>query len=83
MIEIKNKTKSPVQIMVRSRKAPSSFTTLIIPGIGKGQNIRLIEDELATIYIERVEQMGLISTRYVPNKQIKKIQCDEVSRKGD
>lgn len=67
MIEIKNKLKSPVQLVVRSRKAPRAFTTLIVPGIGKGNNIRLIEDELATEYIERVEKMGLISTRYLPN----------------
>jgi hypothetical protein len=72
MIEIKNKLKSPVQLVVRSRKAPRAFTTLIIPGIGKGNNVRLIEDELATEYIERVEKMGLISTRYVPNNEIRK-----------
>jgi len=65
MIEIKNKTKGPVQVIVRSRKAPRAFTTLNIPGVGKGQNIRLIEDELVTEYIDRVEKMGLISTRYV------------------
>lgn len=72
MIEIKNKGRSPVQLVVRSRKAPRAFTTLIVPGIGKGKNIRLIEDELATEYIERVEKMGLISTRYVPNNEIRK-----------
>jgi len=72
MIEIKNKQKSPVQILVRSRKSPRSFTTLIIPGIGKGQNIRLIDDELKTDIIDRVEKMGLISTRYIPNSEIRK-----------
>jgi hypothetical protein len=72
MIEIKNKTKSPVQLVVRSRKAPRAFTTLIIPGIGKGNNVRIIEDELVTEYIERVEKMGLISTKYVPNNEIRK-----------
>lgn len=72
MIEIKNKQKSPVQLVVRSRKAPRAFTTLIIPGVGKGRNVRLIEDELVTEYIERVEKMGLISTRYVPNNEIRK-----------
>lgn len=72
MIEIKNKQKSPVQIIVRSRTAPRAFTTLIIPGIGKGNNIRLIEDELKTDIIERVEKMGLISTRYIPNSEIRK-----------
>lgn len=70
MIEIKNKGRSPVQILVRSRNAPRAFTTLIIPGIGKGKNVRLIQDELATEYIERVAKMGLISTRYVPNNEI-------------
>lgn len=72
MIEIKNKQKSPVQLVVRSRKAPRAFTTLIIPGVGKGKNVRLIEDEMVTEYIERVEKMGLISTKYVPNNEIRK-----------
>lgn len=72
MIEIKNKTKGPVQLVVRSRKAPHAFTTLIIPGIGKQKNVRLIEDELKTEYIDRVEKMGLISTRYLPNSEIRK-----------
>lgn len=72
MIEIKNKIKSPVQLVVRSRKAPRAFTTLIIPGVGKGNNVKLIEDELVTEYIERVEKMGLISTKYVPNNEIRK-----------
>lgn len=70
MIEITNRQKSPVQIIVRSRKAPRAFTTLIIPGIGKKNNVRLIEDELHTEYIDRVEKMDLISTRYVPNNEI-------------
>lgn len=72
MIEVKNKTKSPVQLVVRSRKAPRSFTTLIIPGIGKGKNVRLLDDELKTEYVDRVEKMGLISTRYIPNSEIRK-----------
>lgn len=72
MIEVKNKTRSPIQLVVRSRKAPSSFTTLIVPGIGKGMNVRLIEDELVTEVIERVEKMGLITTRYIPNREVEK-----------
>lgn len=67
MIEIKNRQRSPVQILVRSKKAPRAFTTLIVPGIGSGNNVRLIDDERATEIIERVEKMGLISTRYIPN----------------
>lgn len=72
MLEIKNKGKSPIQVIVRSRKAPRAFTTLNIPGIGKQKNIRLIEDELVTEYIARVEKMGLIETRYVPNSEVVK-----------
>jgi hypothetical protein len=68
MIEIRNKKKSPVQILVRSKLAPKAFTTLIIPGIGKGNNIRYISDEAKTDIIERVEKMGLISTKYIPNR---------------
>ena len=65
MIEITNKQKCPVQVLVRSRRSPRSFTTLNIPGIGKGNNIFLLEDERVTDYIERVENMGLISTRKI------------------
>lgn len=65
MIEITNKLKSPVQLVVRSKKAPSAFTTLNIPGVGRGHNVRVIEDESHTIYIDRVENMGLISTRNI------------------
>jgi len=65
MIEITNKQKCPVQVLVRSRRSPRSFTTLNIPGIGKGNNIFLLEDERVTDYIERVENMGLIATRKI------------------
>lgn len=67
MIEIKNKNRFPIQIVVRSRKAPRAFTTLNIPGIGKGKNIVTIEDELHTEYIDRLERHGLISTRKISN----------------
>ena len=70
MIEIKNKSRSPVQLVVRSRRSPRDFTTLIIPGVGKGHNVRYIPDELVTDVIERVERMGLISTRYVPSNEL-------------
>ncbi len=67
MIEIKNKQRSPVQVLVRSKKAPKAFTTLIIPGGGNGKNVRISADDLMTEVIERVEKMGLISTRYIPS----------------
>ena len=69
MIEIRNKDRSPVQILVRSRTSLRAFTTLIIPGIGVGKNVRLIEDEqVISDVIERVEKMGMISTRYISNR---------------
>ena len=69
MIEITNRQKFPVQLVVRSRKSTNSFTTLNIPGIGAGKNVYLLEDERATEYIERVKDWGLISLRKVPDNQ--------------
>lgn len=71
MLEIRNKNKFPVQLVVRSRTAPRAFTTLNIPGIGAGKNIYLLEDERATEYIDRAETMGLITTRHIPNSLLK------------
>jgi hypothetical protein len=73
MIEVKNKGRSPVQLTIRSKKAPRAFTTLNIPGIGNQKNVILLEDErVIPEIIERVEKLGLISTRYVPNKRVEK-----------
>jgi hypothetical protein len=73
MLEIKNKNKFPVQVMIRSRSASRSFTTLIIPGVGAGKNVVLIEDEKSTPYLERVEkQHGLITTRHIPDNKTAK-----------
>lgn len=71
MLEIKNKQKYPVQLVIRSRKAPRAFTCLNIPGIGGGKNVYYLEDERVTEYIERAEKEGLISTKQVPNKSKK------------
>lgn len=68
MLEIKNNKRFPVQLIVRSRLKPRSFTVLNIPGVGKGKNIYLLEDERATDYIEKAEKDGLISTKHIPNK---------------
>lgn len=68
MLEITNKTKGPLQLLVRSKTKPRSFTTLRICGIGAGKNVCVIEDEAKTEYIDRVEKVyGLISTRHIPN----------------
>jgi len=72
MIEIKNKTRSPVQLVIKSKKAPKSFTTLNIPGIGSGKNIYLLEDERNTEYVDRVEKMGLISTKHINKRELNK-----------
>lgn len=72
MIEIKNKTRGPVQVLIRSRKSPKSFTTLNIPGVGSGRNTYLMEDERNTEYVDRAEKMGLISTRHLTKKELNK-----------
>ena len=65
MLEITNTQRSPIQIMVRSKKKLRAFTTLNIPGRGKGNNKVCIEDEAVTEYIQMVENYGLISTRRI------------------
>ena len=65
MIEITNKKKFPVQIVVKSTKIPNSFTCLNIPGIGAKKNIFLLQDERATEYIDRAVEAGLITKRTV------------------
>ena len=65
MIEITNTQKGPIQIVVRSKRKLRSFTTLTIPGRGKGKNKVCIEDELFTDYIKLVEDHGLIYTRRI------------------
>ena len=72
MIEITNRNKFPIQVMVKSRRAPKSFTTKIIPGTGAGNNIWSCEDERATEYFERLEAAGFITTRYIPNNTMRK-----------
>ncbi len=65
MLEITNRQKGPVQLIIRSRKGTREFTVLNIPGIGAGNNKYLLEDERVTDYIQRAERDGLISTRYI------------------
>ena len=71
MIEITNKQRFPVQLVVRSKKKVRAFTTLNVPGIGSGNNIYFLEDERTTEYIDRLEQMSLIKTRHIPNREFK------------
>lgn len=73
MIEITNKQRSPIQVMVRSRtevpgSGSKSFSTLIIPGVGAGNNVYLLEDERSTEQIDRLFASKQIAIRHVPNK---------------
>ena len=68
MIEITNKNKTPVQLIVRSKKNPKAFTTLILPGVGAGKNVSYLEDERHTEYLDRIKEMGLISKKQVDTK---------------
>jgi hypothetical protein len=67
MIEITNTSRSPAQIMVRSKRKLRSFTTLVIPGRGKGHNKVIIEDEAVTNQIKDLESDGIISTKRIRN----------------
>jgi hypothetical protein len=71
-IEITNRQRYPVQLVVKSKLAPNTFTTKNIPGIGAKKNVYVMEDERHTIYVDRAEKMGLISTRYIPNSELNK-----------
>lgn len=71
MYKITNKQKSPVQILILSRRRARSFTVCNIPGIGAGKNIYYLEDERKTEYVDRVENMGLIEVSYIPNNSNK------------
>lgn len=63
MIEIVNKQRYPVQLIVRSKRSVNSFTVIDVPGVGKNKNKIILEDERHTPYIDRAEQAGLITQR--------------------
>jgi len=67
MLEITNKTRGPISLVVRSRRATRAFTCKTLPGIGAGQNVYLLEDERTTEYIDRLKNMKLIEVRHVPD----------------
>ena len=67
MLEITNKKRFPVQLIVRSRRASRSFTTLNLPGVGSGKNVYHLEDERSTEYIDRAENDGLIAIKKITN----------------
>lgn len=70
MIEITNQTKGPIQLVVKSlskNRKGKAITVLNIPGVGGGQNVRLIEDERHTDYIDWAEQKGFIKQKKISN----------------
>jgi hypothetical protein len=66
MLEITNRKKFPVQLIIRSKASPKSFTVLNVPGVGSGKNIFLLQEERSTDYILRAEKDGLIKTKKIP-----------------
>ena len=68
MLEIINKKKYVVQLLVRSKNRPRDFTCLNIPGVGSNKNVYHLAEERSTMYVEQAEHEGLISTKLIPNK---------------
>ena len=68
MIEIVNNQPYPLQLVIRSKKRPRTFTCLYLPAVGDKKNIFYLEEERVTEYIHRAEKSGLITTRKA-NKQ--------------
>ena len=67
MIEIKNKTNGPIQLLIKS-KTNKGLTCLNLPGIGASKNIYLLEDERHTEYVDRAEKAGFISQKRITKK---------------
>lgn len=69
-LEIINITKSPISILVRSKKGTKRMTNINIPGIGSDKNKVIIEDEDKTEFLERLINKKLIKINNVPSKYI-------------
>jgi hypothetical protein len=77
LLEITNKTRSPIQILVKSTQGAynkeqggcisttRAFTSLNVPGIGAGENKVTIDDEKITDQIKRLEKEKLIQIKHV------------------
>lgn len=63
MLEITNKTKSPLQLMLRSRKKVNGFGLTVLPGMGKGKNKIVIRDEEMTPQIQSLRDLKLLTIR--------------------
>jgi hypothetical protein len=72
MWKITNKTKSPVQLMIKSKRIPKAMTAWNIPGVGSGKNVVYLEDELKTSYVDWAESQKLIAQQYISNVEFNK-----------
>jgi hypothetical protein len=68
MIEIRNKQRFPIPLILKSKNYQKGITHKILPGIGKGKNIFVIEDEQFTAYITEAEKRGWISVKKITAK---------------
>lgn len=68
MMEIKNRTSGPVQLLVKSfsprREHSNAFTVQNIPG---HKTIRLADERIVDEYLQRNKAWGLISYKYIPD----------------
>lgn len=70
MIEITNRTKGPIQLVVKSmskNRKGKAISVVNIPGIGAGKNVYLLEDERHTEYVDWAEAKGFIKQRKISN----------------
>jgi len=72
MIQIENKQRGPVQLVVKSKNRLRAMSVVNIPGIGSGNNFYYLEDELTTEFVERLEKIKWIKTKYIPDREFKK-----------
>ena len=74
MLEIKNKSRSPIQLIVKGKDSPNSLKTINLPGIGSGKNVYYLEDERETPYISRLkDDYGLISVKKIHRNEVPNI----------
>lgn len=62
MIEIINKQRGPIQLMLRSKTKANGFDLATLKGFGAGQNRMVISEEEMTPQISRLENLKLITT---------------------
>lgn len=66
--EITNVSRSPVQLILRSKKG-KQYTVKNVPGIGKGNNKFIVEDERYTEFIDPLVKAKLITKKTVNIKK--------------